>query len=158
MQSRRAMNLATYTARRESSRLISKVRKAVRDDAGSSLIELAFALPIYMMLIFGFISATLLLLVYSNITYTSRAAARYASVRSLTSQTPCTAASVKSFVLASTPFTDGGQLSSSSTWSPDNNVGNAVTVTVTVIYPTGLPYFSIQNLTLSSTAVSTIIH
>lgn len=158
MQNCRPVNPVVHDASQNSSPLLSKAWKAVLDDNGSSLVELAFTLPIYMMLVFGFISTALLLLVYSSITYTSRAAARYASVRSLTSQAPCTAGSINSFVLTSAPFTNGGQLSTSSSWSPDNNIGNTVTINVTVIYPTGLDYFSIPNLTLSSTAVSTILH
>ncbi len=125
---------------------------------GSSTLELAFVMPLYVLLVFGLVSAALLFFVYSNITYASRAAARYAAVRSVATATPCSQADINTIVQAAVPILNGGQLTSPATWTPGNTVGGTVTVNVRVAYAAGLPFLSNSGVTLSSTAVATIIH
>lgn len=122
------------------------------------MLELAFVMPLYAMLIFGFITAALLLFVYSSITYAGRAATRFASVRSTATATPCSQADINTIVQSAVPILNGGQLSSPATWNAGNTVGSTVTVNVRVSYPSPLPFLSNSSLTLSSTAVTTIIH
>ena len=129
-----------------------------KNEVGSSTLELAFVMPLYVLLIFGFVSVALILFVYSDITYAGRAAARYAAVRSVATSAPCSQADIDTIVQAAVPILNGGQLTSPATWTAGNTVGGTVTVNVRVAYAAGLPFLSQSSLTLSSTSVATIIH
>lgn len=141
-----------------SSSVAESFRPSWGSEDGSSTLELAFVLPLYVLLVFGFINAALLFFVYSSITYASRAATRHAAVRSVATSTPCSQTDINTIVQATVPFLNGGQLTSPATWTAGNTVGGTVTVNVRVVYAAGLPLLTNSSLTLSSTSVATIIH
>ncbi len=62
------------------------------------IVETAFVLPVYFMLFMGFCEFSLALAGYMNATYAARVGARYASLHSLSSDSPATQAQVQSFV------------------------------------------------------------
>ncbi len=143
---------------RQSLSIDEKFRQSWGNEDGSSTLELAFVLPLYILLVFGFVSAALLFFVYSSITYASRAATRYAAVRSAATSTPCSQTDISTIVQATVPILNGGQLTSPATWTAGNTVGGTVTVNVRVVYAAGLPFLTNSSLTLSSTSVAPIIH
>ena len=123
---------------------------------GSELIEVAVALPVLLLLLFGIISFGIVMFGWCNITLGSRAAARYASVHSGASLRPATTASVTAVV---TPFLVAVQPNGAMTtvtYSLGNMVGSTVTVTVNATYATLIPFTSWQVFAVSSTAQRTI--
>ncbi len=144
---------------------------ALTGEAGTYALEMALVMPVYLMLIFGFTSAALLLFVYGELTYASRAAVRYASVHSATNATAqspaCAAADIANSATAPTTGIvpalmtgiSGGQLTVPSRGCDGTNaVGSLVTITVQVNYPLGLPYIAASGVTLSSTAKGYVTH
>ncbi len=129
-------------------------------EGGTYALEMALMMPLYLMLIFGFTSVALLLFVYCEASYASRAAVRFASVRSATNgvYTPCSAADISNLVTALMPGLSGGTLSFPSYGCTGSNAaGSLITVTVQVRYPVGLPYIAASGITLSSTARGYIV-
>lgn len=136
-------------------------------ESGTYALEMALMMPIYLMLVFGFTSVALLLFVYGELTYASRAAVRYASTHSKTSASPCqvtdianpTSNPTSGIVPQLMTGISGGQLTVPAPGCTGSNaVGSLVTITVQVRYPVGLPYIAASGITLSSTASGYILH
>lgn len=126
------------------------------EDEGGTLVETAIVLSTFFLLLFGIFSLSIALFGYDNATYASRAAARYASMHSSTSQTPCNAACVQSYVdqyLYAAP-TSGVRVNTS--YGSGNSVGSTVTVSVTITYNTLIPFSPLKSLTVGSSAERTI--
>ncbi|MFZ1085210.1 MAG: TadE family protein [Terracidiphilus sp.] len=68
------------------------------DDEGSTLMEMAFMLPLFLMLVIGTIQASILLYNYCDAVYSVRVAARYASLHSETSGDPACQTTINSIV------------------------------------------------------------
>ncbi|HEY1255927.1 MAG TPA: TadE/TadG family type IV pilus assembly protein [Terracidiphilus sp.] len=66
----------------------SKMLLRMRDNEGSTLMEMAFMLPMFLMLVVGTIQASIVLYNYCDAVYSVRIAARYASLHSDTSGDP----------------------------------------------------------------------
>ncbi len=128
------------------------------DEEGSYLIETALAMPMFFMVIFLFISTSLALFVYGNLTYGAEAAVRFATVHSNTSVSPCTIMQIREAAVNGIMTAAGGTVTTSANWSPTNTLGSTVTVSVTAIYPTILPFIGQQNWTLTASAVGSIIN
>ena len=138
----------------------ARVRRVTPDDgeAGTYIVEVALVLPLFVTLVFGFISASLLLFVYCEVTYAAQAAARYAALRS-TYSTADTASGVTSLVNTLIVSANGGTVATPAViWDGSNVVGTGVSVTVQVSYPSSLPFLNVSRITLSSTAQSIILH
>jgi Flp pilus assembly protein TadG len=122
------------------------------DERGGAALEMALVLPVFFIFLFGLMSFAIVLFGYGNATFASRAGARFASLHSSTSLSPCTAASVQSFV---TPFlwaapTSGTTITT--VWNPTNTVGSTVKVSVSIVYPIGVSVLSGGNVTVASSA------
>ncbi len=115
-------------------------------------------MPIYLMLVFGFTSAALLLFVYGEATYASRAAVRYASTYRDTSGNSCTEALIKAWTAPLLFGASGGQtIVSAPSCTGSNTAGSSISVNVQVRYPVGLPYIAASGITLSSTASAYVL-
>jgi len=127
----------------------------LRDDSGQSLIELALILPMFFVLMIGFINFCMVIFGFSNIAYACRQADRYACLHSHTSLLPVTNSTIDALVAPyvfnypSNSYTD--TLSNGS-----NAVGGTATVAVKITYKIVLPFISIPTITLSSSASGTI--
>jgi Flp pilus assembly protein TadG len=75
----------------------SRLRDPRGDERGSELVELAVILPVFFLLLFGLFNFSIVLFGYSNATYATRAATRYAALHSSTSLVPSTTASIQSY-------------------------------------------------------------
>lgn len=133
--------------------------RRLRDDAGTSLIEMAFVLPVFFLMMFGFINFALMMFGMGNLTFADRAAIRYASMHSATSQVPATAASVNSIANAYTYRYPSNVTATTLTYGGSGNVvGGTVTVTIQATYTLKIPYFrSTLMPVLSTTGTATII-
>jgi Flp pilus assembly protein TadG len=144
----RARNLAGHRAIEARSAKANRIRLHSRDEEGSELIEIALVLPIYFMLIFGFMGFAIVLFAYCNSTFAAKAAVRYAVVHSAATMYPCSATDIQNIV---NPFLWGAPSSVLITpsWTSSNTVGQIVTVTVKLTY-TGLPYLGTPISTTAS--------
>jgi Flp pilus assembly protein TadG len=108
-------------------------------------------------LFFGIMNFSLALYDYDFVGYSAQQAARYAIVRGSTATTVATAASIKTYV---TGMVDGVMdttlLTVNTTWSPNNNPGGVVTVTVGYTFKPLTSLVSNVNITLSQTAAMVI--
>ena len=142
------------------------LRDALKDEAGTYTVEMAFVMPLYLMLIFGFTSAALLLFVYCETTYACRAAVRFASVHSssipcnASNNNPCAPADIQKVLTDAMPTINGGQFTPSGpTYGAKGNMaGSTVSVGVQILYSAGLPYMQSSPITLSSSAQAYILH
>ena len=129
-----------------------------RGEEGTYTVEVALMMPVFVVLLFGFISASLLLFVYCETTYAAQAAVRYASLRS-TFSTASTASGVQSLVSNLMIPAGGGSLQPPTvSYAASNAIGTGVSVTVQVKYPVSLPFIPLSSITLSSTAQSLILY
>ena len=137
--------------------LLAVVGTPLNDRSGQALIEMAVVLPVFFLLLFGLFSFSIILFGYGNASFACRLGARYASLHSSTSLAPCSSSSITSLV---TPYLWAGaqnQVTVATNWSPGNTVGSTVSVSVSIVYPTGIPYFSLTQVTVGSTAQRTIM-
>jgi Flp pilus assembly protein TadG len=132
------------------------VKALLRSQAGSTVIETAVVLPLTVGLLFAVLNFSIALFGYCNATYSARAATRYASLHSAASLIPATTASIQALVQ---PYLVGVPPSNSHiaiAYSGGNNPGQTVKITVSIQYSAHIPFSSIQNLAISSTAQRTI--
>ena len=132
--------------------------KRARSQRGSTIVEFALIVPIYLLLIFGCVRFSIIFFGYSNAAYASQAAVRYAVVHGANSSTPCTAATLTNIV---TPLLWGAPSNSvtvTSTWSPDTSAGSTVTVRVSILYRTLIPFSSLSTVPVGASAQGTILY
>jgi Flp pilus assembly protein TadG len=131
--------------------------RRLADESGSAVLEMALMMPLFLMMLFGTFGFSIALFGYSNATFAARAAARYASLHSLTSLSPATVNSVQA---AASPYLAGvspSMVSTQVTYTDSNQTGQTVRVRVQVRYNLLLPFYNGANmLTISSTAQRTI--
>jgi Flp pilus assembly protein TadG len=134
-----------------------------QDESGSNLVETALVLPLYLMVLFVLTSFAIVFFALCNATYAAKAAVRYAVVHSTTSFTLCTSTSCTTTAIQNliTPYLLGapsGGVTITPTWTPANTVGSTISITVKMLYPTGMPYGYLSNLVVTSTAQGTILY
>ena len=166
-------------------RPLTRLRRRLGNDSGSSLIEFTVSVPVLFMLLLGFFQMSVA--IYSNfcITELARDTARWASVRGSNScadaagLTGCDATSDEIQALAKSavyPGIDSSKISVSSSWlqasstspvtwstctssssSICNAPGNAVKVTLTYPFPFQVPFVGSNSLNLHSTSQLVIV-
>lgn len=115
-------------------------------------------MPVFFMLLFGIFTYSMILFGRGNAICAANVAARYASMHSSTSLVPSTLANIKGYA---TPYLYGVASPASDvsvTYNPANTnvVGATVKVTVSVTYPTGIPFYGGGSVTITGTAQRTI--
>ncbi len=116
------------------------------NEEGSTLVEFAISTSVLFMALFGIISLSLALYSYNFIAEAARDATRYAIVRgsSCLGLSDCGIAQsgLNTYVQGlNYPGIDSTQLSATASWSPDNNPGSTVSVTVTYNFPMSIPFW-----------------
>ena len=127
------------------------------EEHGSELVEVALVIPILVLLGIVMIVTLLFFSSYLGATYGSRMAVRYATVHGASSQNPCTASTLAGIVAPYTNTLISGNVQTTTTWNPNNNVGNTVSVKVVLQMNTGLPGPELSLLTASTTASGIIV-
>jgi Flp pilus assembly protein TadG len=142
---------------RERHRIFATSRSLLKGEEGSTVLETALVLPPFFLLLFGLFSFSIVLFGYCNATFSSRAAARYASLHSSTSLSPCTTATVTAVVTPYLAVTPGATATVTPAWPSGNTIGNTVTVTVKLVYSLGIPFSTLKTVTVQSVAQRTIM-
>ncbi len=126
------------------------------NESGSTLVELALVLPVFLLTLFGFFASVIALCGYCNASYACRAGVRYASLHSATSLAPASAATVQAIVAPYLWADPIGGVRVTTLWSPGVAVGGTVRVSVKLIYPVRIPFSQWKEITMGSSAVRTI--
>ena len=150
-------------------RLLARILRTLRVEAGSSIVEFAMASIILFTLVFGLLAICLALYSYNVVSEAAREATRYAIVRgsACNSFADCnidqtglqtyvrgigfpgiTPSSLSVVASATTPT----GTTCTPTLKPCNNPGNPVQVTVTYTFPLVIPFVPSRMLTMSSTS------
>ena len=104
-------------------------------------------------LLFGIMNFSMALYDYDFVGYSAQAAARYAIVNGATSATPVSASDVQTYVKGLVAgVMDTSLLTVNTTWSPNNNPGSTVTVTVGYTFKPLTGIVSKTNINLTQTA------
>jgi Flp pilus assembly protein TadG len=136
---------------------ITAIRRARQ--RGSAMIEMALVLPVYFMLVFGMVQLCFILFGYCNATYASRQAARYAAVHGTGATYTCTSTDIQNVALQYLWGAPKNGVTISTSW-PDtttNNPNNYVTVTISLVYPTGIPFSKISSIVVGTSATAWIL-
>jgi len=133
-----------------------RFKRALRDQSGSTLLEMAVVLPPFFLLLFGLFEFSIVLLGYCSASFACREAARYASVRSSTSISPCTTASIQALVKTQI-WAPSATVTVTPTWASGNTIGDPVKISVSVAYPVGLAVISVSTVTVTASTQRTIM-
>jgi Flp pilus assembly protein TadG len=144
-------------------RLLLRIRRTLRAEAGSSIVEFALASIILFALVFGVMAICFALYSYNVVSEAAREATRYAIVRgsSCNSFPDCKVTSDQlqtyvqglGFPLINIKPPPAKALTAVASWpNGNNNPQNPVQVTVTYTFPLGIPFMPSRALTMSSTS------
>ena len=125
---------------------------------GSTLIETALCFLAFFTLAMGAVEFGIAVYAYNFCAYASQDAARWASVHGSQSSTPATLSSVTSYVQSEAVALDPSLLTVNATWSPNNNPGSTVQVTVGYTFNPLTGLATKQPINMASTAQFVINH
>lgn len=108
----------------------TKPRQARGFSRGQAIVESAMTLILFLTLLFGVIEFGYAFYCYDQMSEAAKIATRYAIVHGATSASPADAAAVQNFVLSNISGVDPSNVVVTTSWSPDNNPGSTVNVTV----------------------------
>jgi Flp pilus assembly protein TadG len=120
------------------------------------MVEFALTLPAFFILLFGFVQFAIIFFGYCNAAYASQVAVRYAIVHGSQSATPCTNIALTNIATQYLWGAPSGSITVTSTWSPDNNPGSTITVRVSVLYKTLIPFSKLSTVSVGASAQGTI--
>ena len=132
--------------------------KRAGKQGGSAMIEFAFIVPIYFLIIFGLVELGIVFAGYCGAAYATQVAVRYAIVHGASSPYACNSSTLSALVA---PYLWAAQKNSSaitSTWTPDNGTGSVVTVSITLTYNIGIPYSSLSTVKVGTSSQGTILY
>lgn len=134
------------------------------DSAGDELVEVAIAMPIFLVAAFGICQFAILFFSYINATYECRVAARYASTHSSTSLSPVTKSQLQSMVTSNlylntaiTPQVTVTYYTPLQVVTQNNVIGNVVEVNTTWTQTFQFPYFNQKNISVGTQAYRVIL-
>ena len=125
---------------------------------GSATLEFALVLPLYLLLMFSCVQLSLVLFTYCNTVRAAQVAVRYAIVHGAVAFGPCTNAQLATLV---TPLVWGAPANSvtvHTTWTPDAVTGSTVTVNVSVLYNTHIPFSALSSFPIGAGAQGTVLY
>lgn len=109
-------------------------------EKGSTIVESALCLTLFLMITFGTIDFGRAVFAYNFVSYAAREATRYAMVRGSSSSSPATNAGINSYVTGFAVGLDPSALTVNTIWTPDNKPGSTVAVTVKFTFSAVVPY------------------
>jgi Flp pilus assembly protein TadG len=141
---------------RNVARCARRLLRAAPEQHGSGLIETAVVMPLFVLIVFGAVQYSIVLLTYCNATYACRLASRYASMHSNSSLAPDTVSQIQGLVTsrlfigtAITPTVSVNYYTPSLT-AGSNVVGNMVEVAVTWSQTVKLPFMDSSSFSIST--------
>lgn len=127
-----------------------------RRQRGSTLVESSIVAVVFLLLLTGVVEVSRLGFAYNDVSFAAQSAARYAAVRGSSSGHPASAADVQAAAKVYTNVLDNSRIRVDTIWSPNNNPGGTVRVTVTYRFPTLLAMLAPDSLTVQTTSASII--
>ena len=121
------------------------------------MVESALCMLGFLLITLGTMEFSMAVQANNFCSWSAREAARWASVRGSSAITPASSTSISNYVKGLAVGMDTSKFTVTTTFSPDNNLGSSVRVSVNyVVVP--LAYFAMQNnLTVGSTAEVKIV-
>ncbi len=120
--------------------------------------ETALVMPVFLLLVFGLTSFSMVMFGMCNIAYASHCAVRYACLHSATSSVPTTMVTMNNLISPYIYAYPNNTYATSLIYSgTGNQIGNTVRVSVTLTYNIVSPFFSYSGLNLTSSASGIII-
>jgi len=129
---------------------------AAKDDSGSESVEIAVALPMFLMVMIGIFQFAIVMFNYESASFAIRQAARYGSTHSSTSLNPCTSAQISSMA-QSYLWSPTGSATVTVNWPNGNTVGNTIQVSVSENYSIGLFNSSVSAININNSVQYTIM-
>jgi len=119
-------------------------------EKGTTIAELAIVMPLFLLLTLGAFELGRGVWVKHTLTHVAREAARYAAVRSSTSDDPLTAKMVEDRVKSEALGIDTDALSVATVWNPSNVVGATVEIQISYDFEPATPLLPFDSITLES--------
>ncbi len=124
---------------------------------GTAMVEMALILPVYFLLVYGTIQFCWVMFGYCNATYACRQAARYAAVHGTGAPYTCTSTDVKNVASQYLWGAPKNGITINSSWPSGNSPNHYLTVTISLVYPTGIPFSSISSIIVGTSATEWIL-
>jgi Flp pilus assembly protein TadG len=131
--------------------------RLAREEPGQAALEMAFAMPLFLAVVFGMIQCSLVLQSYCNATYACRNAGRYAMLHSLTALAPSSVTDIQTMVKSSLfqyssvqPTVTVSYLNPSNLATATNAVGNLVCVKATWSQRFYIPFMTTSSFTIGT--------
>jgi Flp pilus assembly protein TadG len=118
---------------------------------GSAMVESAMATTAFVLLLAGIIEFGFIGFISSSVAYAAHRAARFAALRGSASGHAASIADIQAEAVANIAL-DPGAANVAVSWSPDNNPGGTVRVTVSYSYRPALVPISATSMSLRCTA------
>jgi Flp pilus assembly protein TadG len=128
------------------------VRTFRHSERGSSLVESALVINLFLLLVFGIMDFGRAVYAYNFVSYAARVGARYASVRGSSSGHAAQATDVQATVTHQAIALDAARLTVTTTWTPDNKPGSVVSVRVAYTYRPMITFIMSSPLSIASTS------
>jgi Flp pilus assembly protein TadG len=114
--------------------LIAATRRLGASRRGSTLVESALVLGLFVQMIFGIMEAARFMYFYNWVSYAAREGTRYACVRGSSSTQPASASDIQTFIMNQAVTYDPSNVTVATTWLPNNSRGSTVAVKVSYAY------------------------
>jgi Flp pilus assembly protein TadG len=131
--------------------LCGRLRRLAGEQLGSSLFEFAVGSAMLLTIMFGIVDFGRALYAYDAISDAARIGTRYAIVRGSSSSVPVTAATVEWYVQNNCcAGLNPNSINVTTTWSPNNNPGSNVKVSVQYTLTFMFPYLPTSSVSMSA--------
>jgi len=138
-------------------------RRRTPADSGSAIVEMAVALPLFLLVVFGVFEYALVLFTYCNATFACRHSARYAAMHSTASIAPATVSQLqtmtKSLLFLSSnlsPTVSVSYLNPNNGNASTNTVGNVVEIGVSWSQTVKIPFGSSQSVNVATQGIQVV--
>ncbi|HLI13337.1 MAG TPA: TadE/TadG family type IV pilus assembly protein [Alphaproteobacteria bacterium] len=148
--------------RRRASRMLPWIPTLLRrwrcaGEEGAAAVEMAFALPIFLLFIYGIIELGNYAFTDIAVADAARDGARYAMVRGSASPQPASSSDIATYVKGRLALGAAAQATVSVSYNPNNNPGGTVTVQVSYPFSPLMPGFGyLASMTVSASSQMTI--
>jgi Flp pilus assembly protein TadG len=130
--------------------------KGRKRERGTSAVEFALIMPVFLLLIIGVAELSRAIWIYGTVAHAAREGTRYAMVRGAENKQPATAVDVETYVQERAGYGSSTQVIT--TWQPDNKPGSIVQVSVQYEFKSVASLLPIGPLALSSSSRMVIAH
>jgi Flp pilus assembly protein TadG len=129
----------------------------VKRRRGSTMIESTLVATVYLLLLVAIMECGRLGFAYNSVSFAAHRAARYAALRGASSGHPASASDVAAEAGALLVALDAANVSVATTWTPNNQPGSTVQVTVQYGFRTLLVPMSAGLMTLATTSRQVVV-